>query len=379
MGTELLEREAQLDALAQWWAEVAGGGEGRLVFVGGEAGVGKSSLVRRFCSNLPRGARTLAGVCEPLATPVPLGPLFDMAVELPELIEHALLEGSDPVHLRRAFLEELGKNRVGTLALVEDAHWADDATLDLLRHVGRRISGRRVMVLVTYRDDEVSARHPLRVLMGDLATLPGVRHLRLQPLSVAAVERLARDSHLDPAELHRRTGGNPFFVTEVLAADDRVVPATVRDVVLARAARLRPEAREALDAAACLGGRVPSPLVEDVSGQSPRAVDECLEAGTLTLDGELLTFRHDLARLAVEEAVPPRRASAYAARALAVLREFPPDQVDPARLADHAERAGDRAAVLQYALAAAQRASQLASHREAAAHFQGAGGGRPSP
>jgi DNA-binding CsgD family transcriptional regulator len=369
MGTELLDREAQLDALAQWWAEAAGGGDGRLVFVGGEAGVGKSSLVRRFCSSLPRGARILAGVCEPLATPVPLGPLFDMAVELPEPIERALLEGGDPVHLRRAFLEELGKNRGGTLALVEDAHWADDATLDLLRHVGRRISGRRVMVLVTYRDDEVSARHPLRVLMGDLATLPEVRHLHLQPLSVAAVERLARDSHLDPAELHRRTGGNPFFLTEVLAADDDVVPATVRDVVLARAARLRPEAREALDAAACLGSRVPSALVEDVSGQSPSAVDQCLEAGMLTLDGELLTFRHELARLAVEESVPGRRAAAYAARALAILRQFAPEQVDSARLADHAERAGDRAALLQYALAAAQRASQLASHREAAAHF----------
>jgi predicted ATPase len=159
MGGELLEREPQLDALARWWSEAAAG-SGRLVFVTGEAGVGKTSLVRALCTNLPATASVVVGTCEPLTTPLALGPLFDMLPALSDLFDDLLAEGADPRQLRRAFLEEIGSGRSGTLVVIEDAHWADDATLDLLRHVGRRLGGRRTMVVVTYRDDEVGPRHP---------------------------------------------------------------------------------------------------------------------------------------------------------------------------------------------------------------------------
>lgn len=367
MGTVLLEREPQLDALGRWWAEAAAG-DGRIVFVAGEAGVGKTTLVRRFCTSIHADAGLLLGACEALATPVPLGPVLDMAVSRPAF-HRVLDDGADPVNVRRVFLEELAANPAGTLAVVEDAHWADDATLDLLRHTGRRLAGRRGMVLVTYRDDEVGRHHPLRVLMGDLATLPEVRRLRLRPLSVDAVARLAEGSGLDPGDLHGRTGGNPFFLTEVLAAGAAAVPGSVRDAVLARASRLGTAAREVLEAAACLGARTGPDLVEQVSGHGAEALDECLESGMLVLDGDELTFRHELARLAVAETVPARRATGCHQRALAALRRLPPEDVDPARLADHAERAGDRAAVFDYAWAAAERASRLASHREAAAYY----------
>lgn len=367
MGTVLLEREPQLDALGRWWAEAAAG-DGRMVFVAGEAGVGKTTLVRRFRTGMPAGAGVLLGACEALATPVPLGAVLDMAIDRPAF-DQVLAGGIDPVNVRRAFLEELDTNPAGTLAVVEDAHWADDATLDLLRHTGRRLVGRRGMVLVTYRDDEVGRHHPLRVLMGDLATIPEVRRLRLRPLSVEAVTQLAAGSGLDPGDLHGRTGGNPFFLTEVLAAGSPVVPGSVRDAVLARASRLGTAAREVLDAAACLGTRTLPSLVEEVSGHGAEALDECLESGMLVLDGDELAFRHELARLAVAETVPARRATGYHERALAALRRLPPEDVDPARLADHAERAGDRASLFDYARAAGERASRLASHREAAAHY----------
>ncbi|HEV3402012.1 MAG TPA: AAA family ATPase, partial [Acidimicrobiales bacterium] len=363
MGTELLEREPQLDVLTRWWSEAVAGA-GRLVFVAGEAGVGKTSLVRRFCEELPAAPRVLVGTCEPLGTPTPLGPVLDMAGALPPRFEEILSGGGDPVVVRRAFLDEIG-GMTATLVVVEDAHWADEATLDLLRHVGRRLGGRRCMVVVTYREDEVGRQHPLRVVMGDLATLAEVKRLQLRPLSVAAVAQLTEGLEVDAEQLHRQTGGNPFFVTEVLAAGD--VPGSVRDAVLARASRLGPKAREVLDAAACLGARATPALVQEVSRQWPAAVDECLESGMLVLDGEEVTFRHELARLAVEGGVPPGRRTAYHARALDALRELP--GVDPARLADHAERAGDRAALFRYACAAAERATRLASHREAAAHY----------
>lgn len=368
MGTELLERDSHLDALAWWWDEAVAG-EGRLVFLGGEAGAGKTSVVRRFRTYVPAGARVLAGDCEPLATPVPLGPLLDMVIGLPGDLEEILTRGSPPVEARRAFLQAVDSVRAGTLVVVEDAHWADEATLDLLRYVGRRLAGKRVMVVVTYRDDEVGARHPLRVLMGDMATLPFVRRLSVGPLSADAVACLAQGSGLDPAKLHDRTGGNPFFVTEVLATSEAEVPATVRDAVLARVARLSPPAREVVDAAACLGPRVSPRLVQDVTGGGPEAVDDCLDAGVLAYHDDGLMFGHELAREAVVQAVPPPRAAGYHSRALRVLESMPEASVDPARLAEHAEKAGERGALLRYARAAAEQAVRLAAHREAAAHL----------
>jgi DNA-binding CsgD family transcriptional regulator len=368
MGTELLERESHLDALAWWWDEAVAG-EGRLVFVGGEAGAGKTSLVRRFRNYVPTGAWVLAGDCEPLATPVPLGPLLDMAPGLPGL-DDVLTRGPSPVEARRAFLQAVDTVRAGSLVIVEDAHWADEATLDLLRYVGRRLAGKRVMVVVTYRDDEVGPRHPLRVLMGDMATLDCVRRLSVGPLSREAVTRLAQGSGLDAGTLHRRTGGNPFFVTEILRVGEAVVPATVRDAVLARVARLSEPALELVEATACLGARVAPRLVQEVTGRGPDVVDDCLAAGVLLCEDDELVFGHELAREAVAQAVPPPRAAHYHARALRALEALPEGTVDPARMAVHAESSGDRGALLRYARAAGDQASRLGAHREAAAHYR---------
>lgn len=366
MGTELLERQSQLDSLAWSWDEAVRG-EGRLVFLAGEAGAGKTSLVRAFHDYVPSGARVLAGACEPLATPTPLGPLLDMAAELPvDLTE--LLRG-DPVAIRHTFLGIIDSVGAGTLVTIDDAHWADEATLDLIRHVARRLEGKRALVVVTYRDDEVGSRHPLRVLMGDLATLPWVRRLSVGPLSRAAVATLAAGSAMDPDTLHDRTAGNPFFVTEVLAAGAAVVPASVRDAVLARLARLSPDVQEVVDATACLGRRVPAQLVEEVTGLPSEAVDDALASGVLLLQDGELALTHELAREAVAQAVPASKASRYHAAALRVLAGPPGHTVEPACMAEHAEKAGDRAALLAYTQAAAGQASQLGAHREAAAHF----------
>ena len=365
----LVEREAELDALGGWWKE-ASTGEGRLVFVSGEAGIGKTTLVQRLCATVADRARVLTGSCEPLATPPALGPVMDMAASLPPAVT-ALLSGSeDPVRLRHAFLAELAVDPRGTLIVVEDAHWADEATLDLLRFVGRRLHRSPSMVVVTYRDDEVGPHHPLRVMAGDLASLALVRRLAVPPLSPAAVADLAEGSPLDPAALHQRTGGNPFFVTEVLAAGGGV-PAAVRDAVMARATRLGSDERRVLEVAACLGYRAPSHLLDEVAGTGPEAVDACVDAGMLVADADAqLQFRHELARAAVAESVPPGRARGHHAAALATLSRRREGSIDPARLAQHAEQADDPTAVLHWARAAAEHAARLGAHRESAEHFQ---------
>src|SRR5262249_21041925 len=122
----------------------------------------------------------------------------------------------------------------------------------------------RALLVATYRDEEAPAGGPLAVLLGDLATAPGVGRLRLTPLTREATARLAAESGAAPGRLHPRTGRNPVFIAEALAAGGAEVPATVRDAVLARVARLPSAARHALQAAAAVGPRIDCGVLDEV-------------------------------------------------------------------------------------------------------------------
>jgi DNA-binding CsgD family transcriptional regulator len=364
----LLERTEDLEALAAWLDDAARG-SGGLVFLGGEAGVGKTALVREFCAAHSSQGRVLVGACDPLVTPRPLGPLVDIASRLGGQLQQMLQADPGGPALFDVVLSELGGSPKPTLFVVEDAHWADQATLDLLRFLGKRLGDKRIMLLVTYRDDELGRHHPLRTLLGDLATVPSVHRRALHPLSYEAVARLTEGSDVDAGNLYRQSEGNPFFVTEVLASGARGIPPTVRDAVLARTARLTAAGKELLDAAAVIGARVEKWLLEEVSDEPPEALNECLESGMLRLDGREIGFRHELARAAIEESVPRGRATELHRKVLESLQHHSQDPSDLPRLAYHAEMAGESAAVLRHAGAAAQRAARLGAHREAAAQY----------
>jgi DNA-binding CsgD family transcriptional regulator/tetratricopeptide (TPR) repeat protein len=362
----LLEREAQLASLGEYAGE-ARQGDGRLVLIAGEAGVGKSALVEYVQRGLP-GATWHWGACDGLCTPRPLGPLFDIASTLGgELLELCRADASRE-ELFSALLRQVSAPGELHVLVVEDVHWADEATIDLLRFLGRRIREAPVLLLATYRDESLTATSPLRVALGDLATHRSVRRISLPPLSADAVAVLARGSGLDPAALYRLTAGNPFYVSQALQAGTSEVPASARDAVLARAARLGRDARAVLDAAALIGTWVELALLESVTGCPPSAIDELLVSGLFTGDGMTLQFRHEIARLAVEGAVPAHRRSAIHARIVASLRALGCD--DDARMAHYAEAAGDGPAALRHASGAARRAAAMASHWEAAAQFE---------
>jgi DNA-binding CsgD family transcriptional regulator/tetratricopeptide (TPR) repeat protein len=366
---QLLERESALDALGGWFAE-ARAGRGRLVLVAGEAGVGKTTLVNEFALQHRQVARVLRGACDALTTPRPLGPLADVATALGGRLDQLLRDEAPREALFSALLRRLLDARVPNVLVIEDVHWADEATLDLLRFLARRLGPAATLMIVTYRDDEVGSLHPMRLVAGDLATSALVRRLRLVPLSRQAVAVLAGPHRVDPGALYETTGGNPFFVTEVLAAGDEAIPVTVVDAVLARAARLSLPARQVLDAAAVVAPPLESWLLVEAAGASPAHVDECVAAGML--QGQAaggVGFRHELARLAVERALAPGRRAELHGRALAALLTRPEATPDPARLAHHADGAGAAPAVLAYAPVAAGRAAALGAHREAAAQY----------
>ena len=361
----LLERGASLASLAGYAAE-ARRGAGRLVLVAGEAGVGKSALVERLQQDLPE-ARWSWGACDGLFTPRPLGPLFDVADQLAGGLLELCRAGASREELFRGLLREIGGPGKLNVVVVEDIHWADEATLDLLRFLGRRLRDVAALLIVTYRDDG-TPDDALRQVLGDLAAQRSTRRIDLAPLSPDAVRTLADGSGLEAATLHRLTGGNPFFLTEVMRAGTDKVPASARDAVLARAARLDTGTREVLEVAALSGVRVETRLLDAVTLDPLSTMDRLVASGLVVVDGEYLTFRHELARLALAEAVPAHRARAVHRSVVAALTTL--GCPDDARMAFHAEAAGDAAAVLRHAPAAARQAARLGSHREAAAQFE---------
>jgi DNA-binding CsgD family transcriptional regulator/tetratricopeptide (TPR) repeat protein len=364
---DIVEREEQLAALETWFAE-AGSGAGRLVLVAGEAGIGKSTLVRAFCERHRDDARVWWGACDALSTPRPLGPLHDIARTARGRLRSLMAEEVSRHERFSGFLDALGWPLQPTIAVIEDVHWADEATRDLLVFVARRASEVNALIVVTYRDDEVGVGHPLRSVLGSLATLPGVARLTVTPLSETGVRLLAAGRAVDVGELLRITGGNAFFVTEVLAAGQQV-PTTVRDAVLARVATVCPEAKAVAETAAVVPDQVEAELLRQVIGDASRhAVDACLDAGLLVEDGRSLRFRHELARLAVEDATPRGRRDVLHAGVLQAL--LATEGADPARITYHAEQAGDRAVLLASAPDAALQASALGAHREAVAHLE---------
>ncbi len=363
----LLERDPQLRAAAGWLAEAAAG-QGRLVFVAGEAGVGKTAFVQQVAATA--AARVAVGACDGSSTPAPLGPLVEMLPQLPPGIWPPGADRSDVfAHLVAALRDPAEPY----LLVVEDAHWGDESTLDLLLHLSRRIHTCRALVLVTYRPEDVDARHLLRRVLGDAATAAGTRRLDLAPLSPAAVGALVGTrAGVDAGDLHRRTGGNPFYVTEVLAAGSATVPPTVRDAVLARTVRLSEPARHALAVVALAGARADVVLIDAVLGDGLPAVDEPIERGILVLTGAELAFRHELARVAVAEQVPVFRRIAVHRAILAALSAAADAGARPdlAVLAHHADAAADTVAAVRFGTEAAMAAARLGAHREAVQQYR---------
>lgn len=363
----LLERADHLAALEGRLALALSDQRGSMVFIGGEAGVGKSALVRRFCEASARSARTLTGMCDPLYTPRPLGPLLDIAPDISERFQALVESGKHAFDVATALMRELAGEH-GTILLFEDAHWADEATLDVLRFLASRIETLPVLVLVTYRDD-LDRVHPMRILLGELPAGRSIARLRLEPLSREAVAQLAGHRGVDANELYRKTAGNPFFVTEALAACDVAIPPTIRDAVLARAARLAPTALTLLEVVAIAPPQAELWLLDALAGAALDQLDACLSSGILASAGAAVRFRHELARLAIEDALSPVRRIALHRQALRALEAPPTGGPDLARLVHHAEAAGDRAAIMRYAPAAGAYAASLGAHREAEAYY----------
>ncbi|MFP5076231.1 ATP-binding protein [Rhizobium sp. YIM 134829] len=368
----LLERDAETQTLFALLKE-ASAGRGSLVLIEGEAGIGKTSLLQSFAARISRTHRIHWGWNDPFTTQRPLGALHDMTSIAGSEIGEMLRRGEPPDAIFAAVLNDLLRAPEAVILIFEDLHWADTATLDLIRFLGRRISFLKAMVVLTFRRTDIDRDHPITYLLGEL---PAVTRIVMEPLSREAVLALAGDEK-DGDSIYRTTEGNPFFVTELLAdrhqAEGRL-PLSIRDAVWARWSRLPPALREFLDILSILPGgasrrMVPALTSEDAEGLA----DQCVDRGLLRWDQMgTLVFRHELARQATLERLSPATQRALHARMETIFAAMPAADHDPSILAQrlhHAALSGNIPAVLELAPRAAAQAAKLGAHLQAATHL----------
>jgi DNA-binding CsgD family transcriptional regulator len=358
-----MEREDDLAKLAALLRR-AQDGRGGMAIVSGESGAGKSTLLQTFAEQCVDGVPVLWGACDPLTTPRPLGPIHDLAAELGDGVTSMLRSASQPHETFTAVFEHLRLHP--SVLIVDDLHWADQGTIDLLRFLLRRIRITGSLVVGALRDDEIGTTHPLRSLLGDIARSPDAEATTLRPLSVAAIAALIEDRQVDPEWLHRLTGGNPFYVAEMLDHGGSEIPRTVRDAILARTNGLSAEAWDLLHLLACAPEAIPDPLLAHLGIGLPalRAADL---AGLIRRGPRGVAFRHDLCRMAIAGTLPPGGGVSFHRRMLDALDSSP--HTDPAVLAHHSVGAGDAPRILRHASDAGLAAARSGAHTQAAAFF----------
>jgi DNA-binding CsgD family transcriptional regulator/tetratricopeptide (TPR) repeat protein len=364
----LFERESVLAEL-QGLLSAFSNGQGRVIAVSGEAGVGKTSVLRTFAKSVPDTFLVLQGCCEDLMASRPLGPLFDMAGRLdPELLNF-LAEGRDHAYVINHMLMAIQRSRMPVVMIIEDIHWADDATLDLVKFLGRRTASLPLLLLVSHRDDELGRKYAIGRALGSIAP-QDLRRISLLPLSAAAVSEMARARGRDGGEIHSITNGNPFFVTEILAnGAGATIPGSVRDAVWARIERCPIEQRVVLEALSIVPGGGHRDLIHHlVTTPQAEQLDQLIDAGIFVLDGQIIRFRHELARqstfLLLTES---RKRSLHRAAGDWLAKHVDAQTLSTlAQRIHHASAAGDGAVVVKLAPDVARRAAHLGAHRQAA-------------
>lgn len=354
---ELLERESALAALAEA-RDAAARADGRVVVVLGEPGIGKTALVTSFVNALDGGTRVFVGSCDDLSIPRPLGAIRDLGGLSPAL-QDALAADAAPHEIHRLLLAELAVPEPAVL-VIEDIHWADEATLDVVTLLARRISSLPVLLVLTCRDGEAPPGHPVHAVVSAVSTV-----LELEPLSADAVASLSGEGADD---LYAATGGNPFYVTELLAsrtADEP--PRSIVNAVRGRVARVSDDARRLVELVSVVPNRVATSVLDVVRPDWPAAAEEPERRGLLEVDLRYVGFRHELARNAIRSGIPIAARRRLHAEILAALRDA---DADPAEIVHHAEAAGAEGIVAEYALIAARQAAALNSNREAYSHYR---------
>ena len=356
--TGLLERSDELRLLG---AALRGEGD-RLLLIEGEAGFGKTELIRAAIADAPSDLDVLVGACEPLDIPAPFAPLFEVIRALPHDLAEQILHGSDGLVVYAGVLEVLRARP--TVLVVDDAHWADSATVGLLRYLGRRIADTPSVLIIAFRPDGLAENDDAYDLIAELSSR-GSR-LPLTALSIDGVRTLAAGSDLDANTVLHRTGGNPFFVVEVIRQPAAAVPTTISDAVAARLRHLPIGTQHLLETLSLCPDGLDVTVAVGLGPDAGRHIDLACDRRLLLLDSDRVRFRHELIRSSIAMSISPlRRRDLHRQLALA-LEPLAATQRDVSHLAFHFAEAGDGRRAIDYSVRAARDAIATGAHRMAA-------------
>ena len=365
---ELLEREKYLEELEKAFSSFSVG-EGFVVLISGEAGIGKTSLVEAFLNKIESKANILWGACDALFTPRPLGPLYDIAAQLKSGMLNLLEKKADRTIIFTRFLQDLQDRELPNLLIMEDVHWADESTLDLIKFLGRRANKINSLLIITYRDDEIDSEHPLRLVLGDISS-KHLAKIKLPALTEKTVNDLAASHGLK--NLYSITNGNPFLITELLNNENEEVPSTIKDSILTRISRLSNNAKDLVQLVCIIPNRTEKWLIDGIINTNDEKLEDCLNSGLLKLEEEYISFRHELSRMAAEESLIESKRRLLNEKVLQLLLKQEKLDNFLARIIHHAAKANNKEIIIKYAPDAAKQASMLGSHSLAAEHYKNA-------
>ncbi|MGZ4091100.1 MAG: AAA family ATPase, partial [Bacteroidia bacterium] len=360
---ELIERDGFL-ALLQTHFENIGVDEGHCVFISGEAGIGKTSLVKVFCKEQKGSCNIYHGACDALFTPRPLAPLYDIMWQVNSDIwpnSHTIEERSE---LFAGFFRELNKQKEKSLIIFEDIHWADEATLDFIRFFARRIAQLRCMFILTYRDDEIHSQHPLRNVLGQLP-VDSFTRLKLNPLSRQAVEKMGEERGYKGEDVYSISGGNPFYVNEILSSYSLGVPDNIKDSIISAYNRQEERAKQVWELLSVVPASFEIKYLEKMEPLYSTAIERCLESKILIIDEGHIYFKHELFRRTIEASLSPLKRVILNKRILDELRENFEQNQEIERIIHHAKNANEYETVVHYAPLAARQAASVGAHIEA--------------
>ena len=361
---KLIERDLFLSQMQQVFSDIASG-EGHCILVSGEAGIGKTSLCKAFCKAIAKESIVYHGTCDALFTPRPLGPILDIIWQMQNQSLENAVSISDRSSLFNHFLHELTGKKQTTVIVIEDVHWADEATLDFIKFLGRRISNLHCLLILTYRDDEIITHHPFRTVLGQLPHNSFTR-LQLTPLSKSIVEAMSRDRGYDGENVYSISGGNPFYVNEILASYSVGVPDNIRDAVLSSFNRVDEPTKQVWEILSVFPDGFEIKYLQKMEPHYADAIHNCLELKILVPKGGLISFKHELFRRTIENSLSPHVRLSLNKRILELFKESFEQNAEIERIVHHAKNANENEVVVQYAPQAAKRAALVGAHIEAA-------------
>jgi DNA-binding CsgD family transcriptional regulator/tetratricopeptide (TPR) repeat protein len=360
---ELIERAGFLASL-QTELENLAEGEGHCILLCGEAGMGKTSLVKTFCRQHKNDCKIYQGTCDALFTPRPLAPLYDIAWQIrPDLWQNNA-NIVDRTRFFNSVLQELCGQKEPILIIFEDIHWADEATLDFIKFMARRIDRIHCLFILTYRDNEIHSRHLLRNVLGQLPAYSFTR-LQLSPLSKQAVDKMAGEKGYSGEDVYSISGGNPFYVNEILASYSPGIPDNIKDSILSVYNLQDKKTKQVWEILSVLPTGFELKYLEKIDPDYADGVENSLNIKILVLNEGMISFKHELYRRTIESSLSPLVRVTLNKKILSLFLENFQQSNETERIIHHAKNANEYELVERYAPLAARQAAAVGAHIEA--------------